>query len=737
MTQRAPASSHDLGRRSASLDSPQGVQAPLERRRTGRDPSTQASTDAQSSGPVVDMFNDAVGAGLHDRISRAADGGGISSGWSGSVARASESSGSALPGPLKSTFESSLGVDLSGVRVHTGGSSAQAAGAVGAKAYALGQDIHFGAGQYDPSSSGGKHLIAHEVAHTVQQRGASTGAQFKLEISTPGDSCEVEADRAADAMVRGAPTSVSSGGVQLGRVIMRTPSTDLAAAADRGEDDGRAAVAAAPPEVTTVTNVQDVAQAQRLYNEIEHDLPLLQQGNETGNTWMSTMGVPNSLVTDDQITATEDTRTALSTFLASAGEQARELSDFQRQCQQCVVDYGRIQGMMDQFQSAHPEVAGATTASGASAMGDSVVRAAGGRSVAESGRAARAIPHGPGGGVFATEFNDFRERRSDLEAVSGEITTCQHNASSQSHTLLEAIDALQAGPTTRVEAGSAARSELSSVRAQCERVKSWVRTATSAAATRAATAMTAAGAPAAVSAAAGHVGTATDFFVDGAYAGQINTLQTAVDEAEERAASHARDAQMRAVRAAMEAWHANLVRLMSAIDRLRGLRNELRTSTDLTSGAADASGHGDIAVIIRFTGECDEFLAQVRTTIGLGEAEQAAATYATGDRDAAGALTYYAALQTYSLGEITYQAQARHAVISEGYSTGSTEGDHGVNPAVNRALTELRGMESLVSAFHGRLSIAAGIGNTTPGASTMAPDPSMRSATGDPPVLAH
>lgn len=126
------------------------------------------------------------------------------------VAHASAGSGGALPDDLRAKFESSLGVDLGGVRVHTGSESAQAASSVGAHAYALGNDIHFGAGQYDPSSERGQHLIAHEVAHTVQQRGAPAVRQNKLAVSSPGDSAEVEADHAAAAMVAGRPASISA-----------------------------------------------------------------------------------------------------------------------------------------------------------------------------------------------------------------------------------------------------------------------------------------------------------------------------------------------------------------------------------------------------------------------------------------------------------------------------------------------------------------------------------------------
>jgi hypothetical protein len=137
---------------------------------------------------------------------------GVAAGADHAVATAAASTGSALPGSIQRKFEGSLGADLSGVRVHSGEASAQAADAVGAKAYTVGQDIHFGAGNYDPASTAGEHLLAHEVAHTVQQRGGTPTRQHKLEVSGPADAAEHEADRAADAMVAGAPASVASAG---------------------------------------------------------------------------------------------------------------------------------------------------------------------------------------------------------------------------------------------------------------------------------------------------------------------------------------------------------------------------------------------------------------------------------------------------------------------------------------------------------------------------------------------
>jgi len=114
--------------------------------------------------------------------------------------------GSPLAGGIRERAESSTGADLSGVRVHTDGGAAAAAGAIGARAFTTGQDIYFGGGQYKPGTPDGDHLIAHEVAHTVQQRGGEASVQAKPEVSEAGDAAEVEADRAADAIVAGTPT---------------------------------------------------------------------------------------------------------------------------------------------------------------------------------------------------------------------------------------------------------------------------------------------------------------------------------------------------------------------------------------------------------------------------------------------------------------------------------------------------------------------------------------------------
>jgi len=200
---------------------------------------TLAPGRASSAGHLASPQHPII-SGLIQR--KASEGGSVTEAPDGAIAAASATSGAPLPGPIMRKFESSLGADLSGVRVHTGAESHAAAQAVSAKAYTLGQDIHF-AGSYDPASAANEHLLAHEVAHTVQQRGGGSAPQHKLEVSGPGDGHELEADRAADAMVSGAPASGLS---SLGGQIQREPDPAAAPPAGPAPAGGAPAASGAP-----------------------------------------------------------------------------------------------------------------------------------------------------------------------------------------------------------------------------------------------------------------------------------------------------------------------------------------------------------------------------------------------------------------------------------------------------------------------------------------------------------
>jgi hypothetical protein len=93
-----------------------------------------------------------------------------------------------------------LGDSLDDVKVHTDDHANQLATSVSARAFTTGSDIYFAKGEHNPGSTDGQQLLAHELTHVVQQRGASTSGP--LTVSQPGDALENEAEATAGDVVR-------------------------------------------------------------------------------------------------------------------------------------------------------------------------------------------------------------------------------------------------------------------------------------------------------------------------------------------------------------------------------------------------------------------------------------------------------------------------------------------------------------------------------------------------------
>jgi hypothetical protein len=110
-----------------------------------------------------------------------------------------------LDASTRSFMERRLGHQFSAVRVHADGEAAARAEALSARAFTRGRDIFFGAGQYDPTVASGQALIAHELAHVVQQEtGAAAGVQCAPDTcqdaaGDPVDVAQVAEDAANDA----------------------------------------------------------------------------------------------------------------------------------------------------------------------------------------------------------------------------------------------------------------------------------------------------------------------------------------------------------------------------------------------------------------------------------------------------------------------------------------------------------------------------------------------------------
>ncbi len=127
------------------------------------------------------------------------------------------SQGEPLDPQTQVAMSAAFGRDLGAVRVHHDAPAQAAAAALHAHAFTSGRDIYFAAGQYAPQTSPGKRLLAHELAHTVQQeqgRAPEDGiamSRGEILVGRPDDPLEREADRAAETISsQGSASSLSA-----------------------------------------------------------------------------------------------------------------------------------------------------------------------------------------------------------------------------------------------------------------------------------------------------------------------------------------------------------------------------------------------------------------------------------------------------------------------------------------------------------------------------------------------
>jgi len=170
----------------ANTDDVKGVSATTEIARFGHDFSRiPVHAPAEFAGPPSLRLPSAKLAGPHAALVPVSRGG-----------------GHVVPQELRKRVEVATGADLGGVRIHTGSAAQQVARMLNARAYTVGNDIHFARGYYHPGQREGDRLLAHELVHTIQQ-GSGAVPQTKLDISKPGDAAEVEADVIADSIIDG------------------------------------------------------------------------------------------------------------------------------------------------------------------------------------------------------------------------------------------------------------------------------------------------------------------------------------------------------------------------------------------------------------------------------------------------------------------------------------------------------------------------------------------------------
>lgn len=128
------------------------------------------------------------------------------SGLAAAIEAALGEPGRPLDASTRGEMEAGLGGDFGAVRVHTGPQAAATAEALGARAYTVGTDIVLAGDAGGGERADGRRLLAHELAHVVQQSQgpvAGTPVEGGLTVSHPDDPYERAAEAAADAVVSG------------------------------------------------------------------------------------------------------------------------------------------------------------------------------------------------------------------------------------------------------------------------------------------------------------------------------------------------------------------------------------------------------------------------------------------------------------------------------------------------------------------------------------------------------
>jgi len=111
--------------------------------------------------------------------------------WMESRLEERRGAGQSLPYPTRSFMERSMGTDFSQVKIHTDSQAVQLNKDLGAHAFTTGNDIFFNEGKWNPDSDSGKHLLAHELTHIIQQKPQNQVVQ-RNGYSSPGPRGDVQ-----------------------------------------------------------------------------------------------------------------------------------------------------------------------------------------------------------------------------------------------------------------------------------------------------------------------------------------------------------------------------------------------------------------------------------------------------------------------------------------------------------------------------------------------------------------
>ena len=163
--------------------------------------------------------------------------------------------GQALDSSIQTQMGSTTGHDFKDVRVHTSPESDNLNRELGAKAFTTGNDVFFREGQYDPHSSSGQELIAHELTHVVQQNSGRVSGTGKMTVHPPDDVFEQEADTVAK----------SNLGSITGSEVQRQVETEPGSVEEEEEEES-------PPEVGDLEEEEEKTIQTQEMEEVEEEI---------------------------------------------------------------------------------------------------------------------------------------------------------------------------------------------------------------------------------------------------------------------------------------------------------------------------------------------------------------------------------------------------------------------------------------------------------------------------------
>jgi hypothetical protein len=209
------------------------------------------------------------------------------------------STGRSLDTSIQRVMEDRMGDSFGDVQVHTGSSAATACESINARAFTVGNHIAFNQGEYDPESSEGQHVLAHELAHVRQQTGAAVSMlpqeEMELEVD-PDPQLEREAEETAQRVMEGGALGIQRM-ADTEVYLQRYPGQERIEQAreqvtERLEDDQESNVPADPE-----TLAKEVEQIKQRQQKITGALKTAQPGAATDGDWgkAATKGVVGSL----------------------------------------------------------------------------------------------------------------------------------------------------------------------------------------------------------------------------------------------------------------------------------------------------------------------------------------------------------------------------------------------------------------------------------------------------------